>query len=196
MVHLRRRMIRSLLIINDTPERVARGVAIGTFITFQPLVGIQMALGAGLALITRSNIAATIPPAWITNPVTIIPIYLFLHWLGNLFVRGPALRWEQLKAALAAVNHIRSELGIWASMRFAANEFMTTIIWPMAIGGIIIGLLSGAIMYWLTLTAVRAYQQRKLLRRLEWVSRSKPEDSSNVEPVPPQASNQDEPPTH
>lgn len=194
MIHLWRRFLRSLLIINDTPERVARGVAIGTFITYQPLVGIQMGLGAVIALVTRSNIAATIPAAWITNPITIIPIYLFLHWLGNLFVRGPALRWEQLRAALAAVADRRAEEGLWASMRFATSEFLTTIMYPMAIGGAIVGTLNALLFYWLTLKAVRAYQHRKMLNRLQWVSQSKPEDHSNVESIDPPASHGGSPP--
>ncbi|TVR42613.1 MAG: DUF2062 domain-containing protein [Planctomycetota bacterium] len=176
-----RRFLRSILIINDTPHRVALGVAIGTFITYLPMVGIQMMLSAGLALLTRANVAATVPPVWITNPITIIPIYLFLHWLGNLFVGGPALRWSQLYEALAAIAAKRSEEGLWASMRFAANDFFYTILWPMTIGGFIVGAINGAIFYWLTYRAISAYQHRKMLRRLEWIKHSKPELISNVQ---------------
>ena len=83
-----RKTKRSVLLINDTPHRVALGIGIGTFIAYQPIVGIQMIVGALLAMLLRANITATLPPAWITNPVTILPIYLTLHWVGNLFLGG------------------------------------------------------------------------------------------------------------
>lgn len=180
---VKRRFLRSILIINDTPHRVAFGIAIGTFVAYQPIVGVQMILGVFLALAFRANVTATLPPAWITNPLTIVPIYMGLHWLGNLFVGGPGLRWSQLREALQQINTVRSEQGLWSSLVFGFNEFMTTIIYPMAIGGAIVGVLNALLFYYLTYKAISAYQHRKMLKRLEWIKHCKPRELSHVNHV-------------
>jgi uncharacterized protein (DUF2062 family) len=175
-----RKMIRSVLIINDTPHRVALGIAIGTFVAYQPIVGIQMITGALIAFLARANVTATLPPAWITNPVTIVPIYLGLHWIGNIFLGGPSLTMEELGGHLKTFNETSGEQGLWAAATWAFRELLETIIYPMAIGGAIVGILNGIVFYWLTLRAVATYQKGKIRKRLKWINQGKPNQLSGV----------------
>lgn len=60
---------------------VAGGVGLGCFLAFVPLP-IQMAIGALLALLMRVNLPVTIAAIWITNPLTMGPIFLFAFKVG------------------------------------------------------------------------------------------------------------------
>ena len=176
-------MKRSVLLINDTPHRVALGIAIGTFIAYQPIVGIQMITGAFLAMLVRANVTATLPPAWITNPVTIVPIYLTLHWIGNLFLGGEVLTMTDIEGHLQTFNDTRTNEGFMAATRCAFQELLESMIYPMAIGGLIVGILNGALFYWLTFKAVAAYQKSKMVKRLKWINQGKPKPLSSVHPA-------------
>ena len=83
--HPFRRMWRAIVSLHGEPEDIALGAAIGVFIAFTPTVGFQMILGAFVATVFRANRPAAMIPAWITNPVTIPPIYAFTYWLGSFF---------------------------------------------------------------------------------------------------------------
>lgn len=62
-------------------DAVAISVAIGFFIAFVPLPG-HMLVAAGLAILLRSNIAVAIAAVWISNPLTMLPMYGFGYWVG------------------------------------------------------------------------------------------------------------------
>ncbi len=56
-------------------------VAVGLFCAFIPLP-FQMFIAAFLAIIFRVNILIAIPLVWITNPITIPPIFYFCYRVG------------------------------------------------------------------------------------------------------------------
>lgn len=56
-------------------------VAVGLFSTFIP-IPFQMILATFLAIVFRVHILIPIPIVWITNPITIPPIYYFCYKLG------------------------------------------------------------------------------------------------------------------
>ena len=72
----RRFIVHRVLHADDTPHRIALGVAAGLFIGLTPTVGFQMVLAVALAAALRANKVVCIPMVWITNPFTIIPIYI------------------------------------------------------------------------------------------------------------------------
>jgi uncharacterized protein (DUF2062 family) len=172
-------MLRSLLVIEDTPHRVAFGCAIGTFVAFMPIVGIQMLTGGIIAFFVRANIIATLPPAWITNPLTIVPIFYGVYQLGALFTGG-AKSMADISALISQIDQVRIDQGLWASMKIAGSELADGFFIPMTIGGTMVGLLAGAFAYWLTWRAVTAYQHRKRERRLHWLKMSEPKGSADV----------------
>ena len=71
-----------VLSLDDTPHRIALGVALGMFITWTPTIGFQMMLTIALATLFRANKIVGVPFVWISNPITIVPIYMPSYYLG------------------------------------------------------------------------------------------------------------------
>ena len=107
---------------------VAGGVSLGLFLAFIPLP-VQMLIAAPTAIFLRVNLAVTIACVWITNPLTMAPIFLFAFKIGTWFMG-------------AEVNHSITEFEIsFPSMTAVFRE-----IWkPLIIGCFLCGLSASAI---------------------------------------------------
>ncbi|MBI2798901.1 MAG: DUF2062 domain-containing protein [Gammaproteobacteria bacterium] len=69
---------------------VAGGCALGFFIAFLP-VPIHMLLIPPLAVALRVNLPIALASIWITNPVTLVPIFFFAYKLGGWVTGTPGL---------------------------------------------------------------------------------------------------------
>lgn len=83
-------LLRSILMLDDTPHSIALGTAIGMFVGMTPTVGIQMLIVLSVGFLVRPffsfNRIAAVLTVYVTNPFTIIPIYWFNYQVGTLFV--------------------------------------------------------------------------------------------------------------
>ncbi len=151
---LKQFFIYRVLHVDDTPHRIALGVAIGMFIALTPTVGLQMVLTVALAALLRANKAVGVPLAWITNPVTIPPIYGFNYWLGAKLL-GHNYDLHQFK------RFVRLALaeGPLCERLHSAWNAMLAIFWPLWLGSIVVGLLLGVISYFAVRRAVVRYRQ-------------------------------------
>jgi uncharacterized protein (DUF2062 family) len=75
-----------ILHVDDTPQRIARGVAVGLWVAFTPLLGFHMIIALMLAALFRANKALAVLLVWLSNPMTLIPIYLPAYLTGRFFV--------------------------------------------------------------------------------------------------------------
>jgi uncharacterized protein (DUF2062 family) len=57
------------------------GVAVGVFCAFAPLP-FQMLLAAIASILFRSNILVAVPMVWISNPITMPPMFYFCYLVG------------------------------------------------------------------------------------------------------------------
>lgn len=57
------------------------GIAVGIFCAFIPMP-FQMLLAAMGAILFRSNILVAVPMVWISNPLTMPPMFYFCYWVG------------------------------------------------------------------------------------------------------------------
>ena len=79
---------------------VARAVSIGLFMAWVP-VPFQMVLAAGAALVARCNLPVAVAMVWVSNPVTVAPLFYAAHKLGGWMLDRPpgdfrielSLRW-------------------------------------------------------------------------------------------------------
>ncbi len=77
-----RQMIKLLLHVEDSPNRVALAFGIGLFISFFPLLGIHTGLALGIAIVFRLSRVAILTGAWVNNPWTLAPMYTAGTLLG------------------------------------------------------------------------------------------------------------------
>ena len=79
---------------------VAWAVSIGLFLAWVP-VPFQMVLAAGVAIVVRCNLPMAVGLVWISNPVTVAPMFYTAHKLGEWILGVPrgdfrielSLRW-------------------------------------------------------------------------------------------------------
>lgn len=64
---------------------VATAVSIGLFVGYLPIIG-HMLLAAFFAILFRANLPIAISLVWISNPVTIPPMFYFAYKLGGWII--------------------------------------------------------------------------------------------------------------
>ena len=145
-----RRIWTELLALDDTAHAIAAGAAVGIWLGLTPTVGVQMILVALLAFFCRGwlyfNRTAALLMVYVTNPLTVVPIYWFNYRVGMALVGGTGSR-EQLSAAL----QYDSLSQWWESVRTLAVSVGP----PLLLGSLIVATASAAVMYPLTFALVR-----------------------------------------
>ena len=93
-----RALLRYVLALDDTPHHIALGTAIGMFIGLTPTVGIQMGIVVAvyflLSPFLRFNCAAALVTVYISNPLTMLPLYWFDYCVGRMLIGGNVTRDE------------------------------------------------------------------------------------------------------
>ena len=160
-----RRLIRSLLALDDTPHAIALGTAIGMFVGMTPTVGLQMFLVIGIAAATRPlfhfNRVAGLITVYISNPLTIVPLYAAFYYVGTMLVDAPMT---------PAQFQLQFEAALDRSWLDPLRFIFTEVAWPMLAGSLLIA----------TVTAVPTYP---IVRRLV-VARRQLATDLDQEPVP------------
>lgn len=84
-----RQILRYILGLDDTHHSIALGTAIGMFIGMTPTVGIQMIIVMIVAFLTKPffhfNRVAALITVYISNPLTMVPIYYLDYKVGCIF---------------------------------------------------------------------------------------------------------------
>jgi uncharacterized protein (DUF2062 family) len=81
--------LERLVSLDDSPQRIAFGFAVGVFLAFTPLLGLHTLLGLLLAFAFGLNRVAVLVGLFINNPWTLFPIYGLATYVGGLFVGFP-----------------------------------------------------------------------------------------------------------
>ena len=137
------RVITRLITINDTPHAIALGTAIGMFLAMTPTVGVQIILAAVICTIIKANRFAACVMVFVSNPLTMIPIYWADYWLGSILTgteritRGDFEKiWQQIIDA-----------GMFGGVQEGAVVLLGGIGLPMLVGGSILGLIFAVPLY-------------------------------------------------
>jgi len=150
---------------NDTPHKIAVGVAVGMFVGLTPTVGFQMVIAVAIAAALRANKAVCIPMVWITNPVTLVPIYAACFQVG-VAIMGPARVVQNNPLAPVVALDARSEsagvqrwfeLDFWKDLLVRATKVCTEL-W---VGCIFVASIAALISYFATRWGVSAYRERR-----------------------------------
>ncbi len=165
---LRYQYIR-LVRINDTPPKIAAGVALGVFLGVFPTFGIGTLLAIVLAAVCRLNKVGALIGTLVMNPIT-TPFF----WTGGAYL-GAVLLSGDPAAALRAIQTFSTEVHLrhfltWEGWRFllaATGKGALTYL----VGTTLLSLLTAALSYPLTLKILDLYRRRKALRRLRLSAR-------------------------
>jgi uncharacterized protein (DUF2062 family) len=111
----------------------------------------------------RANKLVGVPVAWVTNPLTIAPIFYGNYVVGAYLVPGGHVKtwahWQQLAARVFSPGQGMLERG---------REILSMavdIALPLWVGSLIVGLFVGGLSYWVTYTAVVRARRRLAARR-------------------------------
>jgi uncharacterized protein (DUF2062 family) len=132
----------------------AAAAAIGLFVAFIPTPG-QMLIAATLALYFRANLVISVILVWITNPVTMPPIFYAAYVVGSWLMMDPATLTE-VPAFSLSTEWLQAELlKIWK---------------PFLLGSFILGTVSATLGYFLVRSlwrwhAVQNWEARLALRK-------------------------------
>jgi len=85
-----RTTLNSLLLVQDTVEKIALAFSVGVFLGFSPFIGLHTILGFIAAAIFRLNKTAVLIGLFINNPWLMIPYYTFATWFGIQLVGLPS----------------------------------------------------------------------------------------------------------
>jgi hypothetical protein len=128
--------------IEACPDKQARSIAWGACIAFSPFIGLHTLMTIAAAYLFQLNFALTlIVSCSINNPWTMLPIYAACYFFGmTLF--SHSYFFEKLPKNPSWMNPIEvfftKKLGI-----------STPSLWPFLIGGTILSMLVGSIVYML-----------------------------------------------
>lgn len=188
---LYRVFLKKLLQLEDTPESIARGASLGMFIAWTPTVGIQMILVGIINTLFKANRLAGIVMVYISNPLTLLPIYWLNYVVGAFLLGMDTISKQQF----AAVIPNTSEGLFDYFMRFVQNllDLGWDVAAPTLFGGAVIGALLALPTYPLTLRFVK--RERAFVAKLRERRRKKAgktpatgaDSSQNSQPAPPDA---------
>lgn len=156
---LRRFFVYRVLSLDDTPHRIALGVAIGIFVTWTPTIGFQMILTVALAWLLRANKLVGVPFVWISNPFTLVPIYGPNFLLGS-WLLGGQYTWRQFDRAF---HQAMAFHGVWYERVQAWWHAIWPIFMPLWLGSFLVGILLAILAYVLVYRAVLLFRLQRQL---------------------------------
>ncbi len=134
---------------HGTPKQVALGLAVGVFVAFTPSLGMQMIVAAVLATVLYANRAAAVAAVWITNPLTVLPVYVLTYRVGCYMTPGT----NPINIRRRLLSVLVDEEGEWLYAAEQVRELFslgTDVLVPLTVGGLVVGLAAGALAYVLT----------------------------------------------
>ena len=160
-----------ILHVDDSASSIAGGVAVGLFMGFTPLLGLHMLLALAAAAMLRVNKAVAVLCVWISNPFTLLPIYVPAYMIGRALLgrfrpASVAVQTEQIHDILKVFSPVNllTRFHTAAFWKELASVF-AKIGLEITIGGFILGALAASIGYFVSLVLIRAYRAKKGIRR-------------------------------
>jgi hypothetical protein len=164
-----------ILHVDDTPQRIARGVAVGLWIGFTPLLGLHMILALAVAALLRANKALAVLFVWVSNPFTLLPIY------GPAYLTGRFLLGRVHPSRLQP-GQVGDLLGRIFSLSNMLTRLHTAAFWKevavvfgkigleVTIGGFVLGTFAAIMGYFATYWLITIYRAKSGRRRFRQVS--------------------------
>jgi len=157
-------VVHRILHADDSPHRLALGVGLGFFVAWTPTIGFQMMIVILLATALRANNRVGVAIVWLSNPLTLIPIYLPNYWIGHnilkLFCDRPAPDYSALKQVLLELFQLKNFLTHFYQASFWRDmwELFLNVSIDLWFGSILMGLFLGTLSYMISYKLIVWYR--------------------------------------
>lgn len=141
---------RSLLNLDDPPERTALAFAIGVFIGFSPILGLHTIIAAIVSVVWKFNKPAIFTGIYLNNPWTLAPIVALSWAVGRVFIGSPPVDLPHFTLSAMMTNDF------WVMIAAQWQQLI-----PFAVGATILSFIGAIVSYPLMLYVLRAYRERK-----------------------------------
>jgi uncharacterized protein (DUF2062 family) len=149
--------------LRASPHEIALGCALGAFVSITPLLGVQTLLAVIFALMLRASVPAAIIGTFVGNPLSWPFIWVSTYVMGLQIVG--------LEGAFDPSAVQRNILLLWGALVDrspllfdATAALLWPLLWPMLAGSVPIGLLTAAIVYYISRNVVRGWRLRIMNR--------------------------------
>ena len=124
----------------------------GLWIAMLPIVGLQMLVVFLLAILLRANLPVIVALQWISNPLTMGPIYFADYQIGMTFLDLFGVDYQR--------NKLLKRNYDWSDFNFSDLLALVDTLPPMMIGGSIIGIFLGVVAVFLYKLSANLYKSR------------------------------------
>ena len=155
----------------DSPERIARGIWAGVFTTFTPFYTMHFIVAFLVARTMRGNILAALMATFFGNPLTYVPIGVVSLKTGH-FLLGTEFDENAHRSFVGKFIDAGDDLKSNFIAMFTGKDpdwhglevFFREVFHPYLVGGLIPGAITATIIYYISVTFIRAYQKRRRKR--------------------------------
>tara|TARA_B100002052_G_C15860889_1_gene590025 strand:+ start:272 stop:910 length:639 start_codon:yes stop_codon:yes gene_type:complete len=155
--------------IPDTPHKISLGMSCGIFASFTPLFGLHFLIAGLLSYLLRANVLASLIGTFVGNPITFPIITVFNLKLGEWLLGsseyssgdGGKIFEGFLDFIFLIYKSFFTEGSIGENSVPRMNEFLNGVFIPYSLGGLILGIFSAIISYFLLRSLVSTYQKKR-----------------------------------
>ncbi len=162
-------MLRS----HHPPHFAARGTALGLALAFTPTIGLHTLIAGALWAATaripklRFSLILAIAWTWVSNPLTVFPIYYLLYVTGQVILG----HWSDLSGYddfLALARDLaEGDRSLLENTKLLAHILLDDWGLTMLVGSVPWVIVTGGLGYWGSLSFMTAYRREKATRRVK-----------------------------
>jgi len=155
------KLIKRFKELQGDPASIARGVAIGTFLGFAPLLPLKSILILfSTMVVPSSTVAAFLTTTVICNPLTYVPLYYLAWFIGNLILPGRA-SWAVLSSTLQRIVEVgfSESLSLIFGVGFDAGLVVL-------VGGLLLAVIPALISYPVALICFTRIQKKRYRKHI------------------------------
>jgi uncharacterized protein (DUF2062 family) len=154
---------RQLVGLRASPHEIALGCALGAFVSITPLLGVQTLLAIVFAFMLRASVPAAIIGTFLGNPLSWPFIWISTYVMGLQIVG--------LEGSFDPAAVERNVMLLWRALLEPSPQLLdatAALLWPLLVpmlaGSVPIGLLTAAIVYYISRNMVRGWRLRTMNR--------------------------------
>ena len=163
-----RYVTKRIMRLTATPHAVAAGVAVGITTSFSPFLGLHFLIAFALAVLVRGNVIAAALGTFFGNPLSFPFIWAATYETGHFLLQTEAKR----SGAHAITQAMKDIVSTMWKLDFAASanaiaEIWSPLLYPMSIGGALLGTMIALPFYFITRRATVLFREKRRNRLME-----------------------------